>query len=87
MRRPRNCRDWTPGGKPSHCSTSCAALGAPTALGDYGFTKADIPEAVTRILKAAPASNPTPVTEANITALLGAALTGSIPAVAAPVNA
>ena len=62
-------------------------LSAPTALGDYGFTEADIPEAVTRILKAAPASNPTTVTESNITALLGAALTGQRPAVPAPAHA
>lgn len=61
-------------------------LSAPTALGDYGFTEADIPEAVSRILKAAPASNPTTVTESNITDLLGAALVGSTPAIFSPAH-
>ncbi|GAA3326119.1 maleylacetate reductase [Paeniglutamicibacter sulfureus] len=59
-------------------------LDAPRALADYGFTTADIPEAVSRILKAAPASNPTAVTESNIAELLGAALAGTTPAVLSP---
>ncbi|GAA1625838.1 maleylacetate reductase [Georgenia ruanii] len=55
------------------------ALGAPSRLADYGLTAGDIPEAVDRIVKAAPPSNPVPVTEAAITALLTAALTGAAP--------
>jgi maleylacetate reductase len=59
-------------------------LGAPTALRDYGFTEAGIPEAVGRILKAAPPSNPAAVTEASIGELLHAALVGAVPAVRTP---
>ncbi|MEV5050088.1 maleylacetate reductase [Arthrobacter sp. LAR12-1-1.1] len=54
-------------------------LGAPTALRDYGFTEADIPEAVERILKVAPASNPAAATGENIGGLLRAALAGTVP--------
>lgn len=55
------------------------AVDAPTQLSDYGFTAEGIPEAVERVLKAAPASNPVAVTEENITALLTGALTGATP--------
>ncbi|CAH0175836.1 Maleylacetate reductase [Arthrobacter sp. Bi26] len=54
-------------------------LGAPTALRDYGFTEADIPEAVERILKVVPASNPAAATGENIGGLLRAALAGTEP--------
>ncbi|MCY1159477.1 MAG: maleylacetate reductase [Citricoccus sp.] len=54
-------------------------LGAPTALADCGFTAEGIPEAVERVLKAAPASNPVTATEENITDLLTAALEGTTP--------
>lgn len=54
-------------------------LGAPTALRDYGFTEADIPEAVERILKVVPPSNPAEATDANIGELLRAALAGTEP--------
>ncbi len=54
-------------------------LDAPRALADVGFTEADIPEAVRRSLAAIPDSNPVPVTEENLTALLRAALVGDTP--------
>lgn len=54
-------------------------LDAPKALADVGFTEADIPEAVRRSIAAIPASNPVPVTEENLSALLQAALTGENP--------
>ena len=54
-------------------------LGAPTALRDYGFTEADIPEAVERILKAVPPSNPAEATAENIGGLLRSALAGTEP--------
>ncbi|MCG2622975.1 maleylacetate reductase [Arthrobacter sp. I2-34] len=57
-----------------------ATLDAPKALADYGFTAGGIPEAVQVALPAIPANNPRPVTEANVTALLEAALTGADPA-------
>lgn len=56
-------------------------LGAPTALRDYGFTEADIPEAVERILKVVPASNPAAATDENMSAVLRAALLGDEPTV------
>jgi maleylacetate reductase len=56
-------------------------LDAPKALADYGFTADGIAEAVAVTLPAVPASNPRPVTEANLTALLTAALTGEDPRV------
>ncbi|WP_262106403.1 maleylacetate reductase [Arthrobacter sp. Marseille-P9274] len=59
-------------------------LDAPTALADYGFTAADIPEATQRVLKAVPASNPVTVTDGDITALLTAALNGTTPAPSTP---
>ncbi|GAB2717935.1 maleylacetate reductase [Arthrobacter bambusae] len=54
-------------------------LHAPTRLADYGFTARNIAEAVDVALPAIPASNPRPVTEASLTALLRAALTGEDP--------
>ncbi|MCG2621167.1 maleylacetate reductase [Arthrobacter sp. I2-34] len=54
-------------------------LDAPQALADYGFTEDNIPEAVRIALPAIPASNPRPVTDANLTALLTAALHGDDP--------
>jgi maleylacetate reductase len=62
-------------------------LGAPRALGDYGFSAAGIPEAVERILKVVPASNPAAATEENISALLRAALFGDEPTVRSAVPA
>jgi maleylacetate reductase len=59
-------------------------LDAPRALADYGLREEDLPEAVERILAAAPASNPVQATGENITALLTAALTGAVPAPAVP---
>ncbi|MFD1212009.1 maleylacetate reductase [Arthrobacter sp. GCM10027362] len=58
-----------------------ATLNAPTALQDYGFTEADIPEAVKRIVQAAPPSNPAEVTESRMEQLLRSALVGDTPAV------
>ncbi|GGG61468.1 maleylacetate reductase [Kocuria dechangensis] len=55
------------------------AVDAPTRLSDYGFTADGLPEAVERIVKAAPASNPVAVTVENITGLLTEALTGATP--------
>ncbi|MCX2750054.1 maleylacetate reductase [Arthrobacter sp. MI7-26] len=54
-------------------------LDAPRALADYGFTEDGIAKAVQIALPAIPASNPRPVTEANLTALLHAAMTGQDP--------
>ncbi|MDQ4502473.1 maleylacetate reductase [Sinomonas sp. ASV322] len=54
-------------------------LDAPKALADYGFTEGDIAEAAAVALPAIPASNPRPVTAANLTALLTAALAGESP--------
>jgi alcohol dehydrogenase class IV len=55
-------------------------LDAPKALKDHGMPEDGIARAVDPILAAVPASNPTPVTAANITALLRAAWEGDIPA-------
>ena len=55
------------------------AVGAPCRLSDYGLTATDIPDAVERIVKAAPASNPVAVTEENVTALLNDAFDGTAP--------
>ncbi|MDO5619007.1 MAG: maleylacetate reductase [Kocuria sp.] len=52
---------------------------APTALADLGLTGTDIPEAVQRVVSAAPSSNPVPVTESGVRRLLEAALTGRHP--------
>ena len=53
-----------------------AAVDAPRALRDYGMPEDGIPKAVAPILGAAPANNPTPLTEENLTALLRAAWEG-----------
>ncbi|MDR7328395.1 Maleylacetate reductase [Corynebacterium guangdongense] len=50
------------------------AIDAPNSLAAIGFTEADIPEAVERILAATPVSNPVTVTEENMTELLRGAL-------------
>jgi maleylacetate reductase len=54
-------------------------LDAPRALVDYGFTEANIAEAVEIALPAIPASNPRTVTAENLTALLAAATAGEDP--------
>jgi len=51
-------------------------LGAPRALRDIGLGEGDIPAAVEDVLAVVPASNPTPVTTENLTALLHAAWAG-----------
>lgn len=56
------------------------SIDAPTALGEFGFTTADIPDATTRILAAAPASNPVPVTAEALGQLLERARTGQLDA-------
>lgn len=56
-----------------------AVVGAPRALRDFGMPEEGIDRAVAPILAAAPASNPTPVTEQSIAALLRAAWEGSEP--------
>lgn len=55
------------------------ALDAQVALRDFGFEESSIPEAAKLILAVAPASNPRPVTEENIEALLRAAHSGAAP--------
>ncbi|MFT4468853.1 maleylacetate reductase [Arthrobacter sulfonylureivorans] len=54
-------------------------LGAPGQLRGDKFTTRDIAEATSRIVAAAPSSNPVAVTEENITMLLSDALTGAVP--------
>jgi maleylacetate reductase len=54
-------------------------LDAPQALKDYGFVEGNITEAVQLILPVIPESNPRPVTEENLTALLTAAYAGTAP--------
>ncbi|NUQ96748.1 MAG: maleylacetate reductase [Streptomyces sp.] len=54
-------------------------LDAPRALRDYGMPEDGIAWAVAPVLAAAPADNPTAVTEENLTALLRAAWEGSDP--------
>ena len=49
---------------------------APRALRDYGMPEAGIVRAVAPIVAAAPVSNPTPVDQENVTALLRAAWSG-----------
>ena len=56
-----------------------SAVDAPFRLADFGFAEEGIPEAVQRIVKAAPASNPVPVNAQNMTELLTAALAGDRP--------
>lgn len=57
-----------------------AAVDAPTALADYGFTAEGIATAVEITLGNVPANNPREVTEDNLTELLTAALHGTDPA-------
>ena len=59
-------------------------LGAPRALRDVGLAEEDIPEAASLALAAIPASNPRPVTTANLEALLRAAWAGEPPAIGTP---
>ena len=54
-------------------------LDAPRALADYGFTEDPIAEAAEAILPSVPASNPRPVTAADLRALLRAAWSGADP--------
>ncbi|MFI9779397.1 maleylacetate reductase [Streptomyces sp. NPDC051956] len=56
------------------------AVGAPTALRDYGLAEPDIDDAVSAILEAAPANNPRPVTADGVRGLLRAAWEGADPA-------
>jgi len=56
-----------------------ADLNAPKALKDYAMPEDGIEKALDPILQAIPASNPTPVTRANLAALLYAAWEGSDP--------
>lgn len=56
------------------------ALDAPSNLAACGFTAAGVPEAVERVMAAAPTSNPVPVTQEGITSLLQHALRGVAPA-------
>ncbi len=60
------------------------AAAAPSNLADLGFPEDGIELAVQRVLAAAPASNPSPVTAEGLTALLTAARTGTPVATAAP---
>jgi maleylacetate reductase len=55
------------------------ALDAPRNLAACGFTTAGVPEAVERVVAAAPPSNPVPVTQQGITSLLQDALLGIAP--------
>lgn len=54
-------------------------LDAPRGLREVGLRERDIPAAVADVLAVAPDSNPTPVTEQNLTALLAAAWAGEEP--------
>lgn len=56
-----------------------AALHAPLALGDYGFTRESIPEAAGIALPSIPPSNPRPVSQADLETLLEAAWAGTTP--------
>jgi maleylacetate reductase len=56
-----------------------ARLNAPRALGDYGFEEAAIPAAAAAILPSVPPSNPRPVTQEDLEALLRAAWAGAEP--------
>lgn len=60
-------------------------LHAPRSLRDLGLREADIQVAVTDVLAIAPPSNPTRVTEQNLTGLLLAAWAGADPTDQAPV--
>jgi alcohol dehydrogenase class IV len=57
-----------------------AALRAPTALRDYGFTEDGIGPAAEAILPSVPLNNPHPVTARDLRRLLAAALVGADPA-------
>ncbi|MFI6302883.1 maleylacetate reductase [Amycolatopsis thailandensis] len=57
-----------------------ATLDAPTALRDYGFAEADLPDAVEAVLKSVPEDNPTKATADNLAVMLHAAWEGSEPA-------
>jgi alcohol dehydrogenase class IV len=57
-------------------------LNAPRALADHGSTEDSIAEAAEAILPSVPASNPRPVTAADLRALLRAAWSGADPATA-----
>lgn len=52
---------------------------SPSTLRDLGMPEEGIPEAVERVLAVAPASNPTPLTSDNLTALLRDAWQGTTP--------
>ncbi len=54
-------------------------LNAPHALADYGFTEDSIAEAAAAIIPSVPASNPRPVTAADLETLLRAAQAGTDP--------
>lgn len=58
-------------------------VNAPQRLADLGFRHADVPRAVDLILDVVPASNPRPVSAADLTVLLSAACAGEDPAVVA----
>lgn len=55
-------------------------VGAPRALGEFGFAESDIGEAAEAILPAVPENNPRGVSVADLRALLGAAQAGTDPA-------
>jgi maleylacetate reductase len=55
-------------------------LDAPHALADYGFSEDSVAEAAEAILPSVPASNPRPVTAADLRTLLHAAWSGADPA-------
>jgi maleylacetate reductase len=59
-------------------ATLRAALDAPAALKDYGMPEDGITKAVAPVMAVVPASNPTPVTEKLLAALLRAAWEGSV---------
>jgi alcohol dehydrogenase class IV len=55
-------------------------LDAPRALADYGFSEDSVAEAAEAIMPSVPASNPRPVTAADLRTLLHAAWSGADPA-------
>lgn len=59
-------------------------LDAPRSLADVGLAQADLDDAVTRCLPAIPDSNPVPVTERSLAALLHAAWAGERPTLHRP---
>jgi alcohol dehydrogenase class IV len=56
-----------------------SSLGAPRSLAEVGMAEADLPDAVARCLPKIPESNPVPVTQASLSALLRAAWAGDAP--------